>query len=53
MKLLEERKNIIDEIIENMTRENTESLEKARKVGHQMAICFIDINPKLCKSIMF
>ncbi|XP_028405654.1 plectin-like [Dendronephthya gigantea] len=31
MKLLEERKNIIDEIIENMARENTESLEKARK----------------------
>jgi hypothetical protein len=32
MKLLEERKKIIDEIIETMTRENTEALEKAKKV---------------------
>ena len=33
MKLLEERKKIIDEIIENMTRENSEALEKAKKVN--------------------
>ena len=32
MKLLGERKKIIDEIIETMTRENTDALEKVRKV---------------------
>ena len=33
MKLLEERKKIIDEITENMTRENWKALEKAKKVN--------------------
>jgi hypothetical protein len=32
MKLMEERKKIVDEIIENMTRENNIALEKVKKV---------------------